>query len=157
MGILQIVNHMVCSTFRNCFFSISREISLHQICTEIFECAYCPVKRQICISLPPLCSKTIDYRWRVQRRGINVHTSFHGLPPPALQSPLICRNRAALNSMGIFFSQWTPIMGHLQWNERKTFSSLIKEYQSRKGNTRKMTTMKRKLKWFYWTAALLAT
>lgn len=53
-----------------------------------------------------------------------------------------------------FFPQRTPIMGHLQWNERKNFSSLIEGYQRRKGDTRKMTTMKRKLKLFYWTGSI---
>lgn len=168
MGILQIANHMVGSTFRSSLFFISRGISLHQICTEISECAYYKEKGQTGISLPLPNSMTMEHRWRVWRRGFDLPNSFYVLQP-ALQSSLTHRKRQCLNSMVIYiyiciyiyiyisliFSQWTPIMGHFQWNERKAFSSLIEEHQRRKGDTRKMTTMKRKLKWFYWTGCIL--
>lgn len=153
MGMLQIANHMVCSTFRSSFSFPEKFLYI------IYEQKYLNVlivqeKRQICISLPPLISKTMEHRWRVRRRGMDL--ALLSMVMPALQSPLTHRNRQALNSLIMFFvfPQWIPIMGHLQWNERKTFSSLIEEHQRRKGDTRKMTTMKRKLKLFYWTGSI---
>lgn len=148
---------MVCSKFRS-YFSLP-EGFLH----IKYEQKYLNVlivqgkKRQICISLPLPSNKTMEHRWRVWRRGIDF--PLLSMVTPALQSPLTHRKRQSLNSMVmyffcLFFPQWTPIMGHLQWNERKTFSSLIEEYQRRKGDTRKMTTMKRKLKLFYWTGSI---
>lgn len=149
MGILQIANHMVCSTLR--IFLFKKKIPQEFIYikyVQISRCTYCIEKKQICISLPFLSNKTWKYRWRIWRRGIDLPKSFHGLQP-ALQSPLTHRN-----SMVIYFFFPMNSNHESQWNERKAFSSLIEEHQRRKRDTRKMTTMKRKLKWFYWTGCI---
>jgi hypothetical protein len=64
MGILQIADHMVCSTFRHSLFFISTGVYLNQKCTAISECAYCTDKRPFGITLPFLSNKNVEYRCR---------------------------------------------------------------------------------------------
>lgn len=154
MGILQIANHMVCSTFSSSFFfHFQRNFSTSNMYRNIWK-YFLYRKRNKFVWL--YLSLTIRL-WTTGGEsggGDQLPNSFHGLQE-ALQSPRTHCKRHALNSAVIyFFPQWTPITGHLHWNGRKSFPFLIEEHQRRKGDTRKMTTMKRKLKWFYWTGCI---
>lgn len=64
-GILQIANHMVCSTLKVLFF-ISGGISIHQKYTVISKDTYCTRETLIGISLPLLSKKIMEQRWRLK-------------------------------------------------------------------------------------------
>lgn len=115
MGILQIANHMVCSTLRSFLFlkKLQRNLSTSNI-YRYLNVLIVLKKRRICISLPFLSNKTWKYRWRIWRRGIDLPKSFmfYSQPCRALLPTEIAWSY-------FFFPHWTPIISHLtvKWKE----------------------------------------
>lgn len=143
----------VCSTFRSSLFSFPKEFLYIKYVQKYLNVLIAQKKDKFVFLYSFLAIRLWNTGGEPGGEG-STYPIFFAVYSQACRALLPTGKGVLCIAWSYFFSQWTPITGHLQWNERKVFASLIEEHQRRKGDTRKMTTMKRKLKWFYWTGCI---
>lgn len=117
MGILQIANHMVCSTFRSSLsFHFQRSFSISNMYSIWIYLFYRKKDKFVLLYTPSI--KTMKHRWRVRMRRINLSNSFHGLQP-TLQRSLTHRKDVFWIAWPYFFFSVNPIHGSftVKWKE----------------------------------------
>lgn len=124
MGILQIANHMVCSTFRSSLsFHFQRNFSISNIYNNIWIYLLYRKKRQICISLPSLAIRPRNTGEESEWEGSTYPILFMVYSQPCRGLSPTGKNVFWIARPYIFFSQVNPIHGSLtvKWKESLFF------------------------------------